>query len=336
MKKHAGLYLLLCLLMFAGVFSSLQAGSTTINIEEIITFLFTPDSTQDNSNILWKIRLPKTLTAIIVGAGLSVSGLLMQTLFRNPLASPSILGVSSGASVGVAFVVLGFSQKWTLIGHWSVVGAAITGACLYLLLIMSIATQLRNAMGLLIVGMMLGSATSAVVGIWQYFSEPSQLQSYLIWTFGSLSLSSLEQWYILMGVVTFCLVISFFLAKTLNALLLGEEYAQSIGVSMQRARLIIILLTGIITGAITAFCGPIAFVGIAVPHLARLITQTTQHQVLTTTCVLTGASLLLFCDALTHSFHTQYTLPINAITSLMGAPMVIWIVLRKKALGQVS
>ncbi len=292
------------------------------------------------SNILYKIRLPRALTAMLVGAGLSVSGLQMQTLFRNPLAGPSILGITSGASLGVAFVMLfsgsalgfAFTKSLDFWGSWISVGAAILGASAVMLLLLLLAWRVKDNVILLILGLMIGNLTMALVSVGQYFSRPEEIQAYLLWSFGSLGGLSYVQLQILFVLVLSGLLLSMFLAQSLNVLLLGEAYAQSLGLPIYRIRLALILLTGVLSGSITAFCGPIAFVGVAVPHLARAVSPVSDHKILTPLTALCGIALMLFCDIIAKLPGSSYTLPINAVTALIGSPIIILVILRSRGL----
>lgn len=286
--------------------------------------------------IVNEIRLPKALTALAVGSGLAVSGLQMQTLFRNPLAGPSVLGLTAGAGLGVALVVLagggaaaGFAvRQLGLGGSWALVLAATAGAALVLGLVLALAARVRDNVVLLIVGLMIASATGAVVSLWQYFSAPEQIQEYLLWTFGALGGVTGAHLAVLATAVGAGLLGAFASAKPLNALLLGENYARSMGLNVRGARTLIIASTSLLAGAVTAFCGPIGFVGIAVPHLARALLRTADHRVLLPGAGLLGAALVLGCDCLAQLPGSQIPLPLNVVTSLLGAPVVLWVVLR--------
>jgi iron complex transport system permease protein len=248
--------------------------------------------------IVHEIRLPKALTALAVGSGLAVSGLQMQTLFRNPLAGPSALGLTAGAALVMA-------------------------------LVLALAARVRDNVVLLIVGLMVASVTGAIVSLWQYFSAPEQIQEYLLWTFGALGGVTGPHLVVLATVVATGLVLALASAKPLNALLLGETYARSLGLRVRRSRTLIILSTSLLAGSITAFCGPIGFVGIAVPHLTRALLGTADHRLLLPGACLLGAALVLACDCLAQLPGSQITLPINVVTSLLGAPVVLWVVLRR-------
>ncbi|MEI6950332.1 iron ABC transporter permease [Paraflavisolibacter sp. H34] len=290
--------------------------------------------------IIEQIRIPKAVTAVLVGCGLSVSGLQMQTLFRNPLAGPSVLGVTAGASLGVALVMLSAGSITTLYtikelgisGSWLVIGASAAGAALIMLLIVAISARLRDNVIMLIVGVMIGNITLSVISIWQYFSAPEQVKDYLLWTFGSLGGVSGSQLYLLAVVVALGLAVSFASSKLLDTLLLGEQYARSMGLTVGRARLLIIISTSLLAGCVTAFCGPIGFVGIAVPHLARSLFHTSDHRKLIPLCCLIGTSLMLACDIIAQLPGSQSVLPINVITALVGSPVVIWIIMSRNNL----
>lgn len=316
-------------------------GSVQIPFLEIVSVLLEVESADPTwRNIIWEIRFPRAVTAVLAGSALALSGLQMQTLFRNPLAGPSILGITSGASLGVALVILGsgsaigiFSlQNWGVWGTWLLVLFAVLGAVLVMTLVLIIALWVKDNVVLLIIGMMLGNLTSALVGLWQYFSSPEQVQDYLLWTFGSLGGVSLVQLQVLAISVLFGIVVSFSLVKPLNALLLGENYAQSMGLNIIYTRAVIILITSVLAGSVTAFCGLIGFVGIAVPHLCRAWFKTSNHLILIPASILLGAIMMLFCDIIAKLPGTSLTLPINSVTSLIGSPVVIWVIIRSKNL----
>lgn len=310
-------------------------GSVHIPLKDVIKVLFTPDAGNDTwVYIIEQIRLPKALTAIIVGCGLSVSGLQMQTLFRNPLAGPSVLGITAGASLGVALVMLSAGSITSLYtikelgisGSWLIIVASSLGAALIMILIVSISSSLKDNVIVLIVGVMIGNITLSVISIWQYFSSPELIKDYLLWTFGSLGGVTGGQLLILAVVVFAGLLISFLSSKLLDALLLGDNYAKSMGLTVKRARILIIGSTSILAGGITAFCGPIGFIGIAVPHLARALFNTSSHRILIPACCLIGTVLMLICDLVAQLPGSQTVLPINVITALVGSPVVIWII----------
>ncbi len=316
-------------------FASISLGSVTIPLKEVFTSLTGGHASKSTwEYIIINYRLPKAITAVLVGTGLSISGLLMQTLFRNPLAGPYVLGLSSGASLGVAFVILGagFLPSFLSVialSPYGIVIASTLGSTLVLLLVLVVSQRLRDTMAILIVGLMFGSFTTAIVSVLTYFSTAEQLQKFTFWSMGSLGNLSWST----IGILTFSVLIGMLLSagsiKPLNALLLGENYAKSMGLNFNKARLIIIFATSILSGAITAFAGPIAFIGLAVPHIAKLTFQTSNHTILFWSTLFFGAIIMLFCDIVSQMPGFDVTLPINAITSIIGAPVVIWLLIRK-------
>lgn len=315
---------------------NISLGSITIPFKEVYASLTGGQASRSTwEYIIINYRLPKAITAVLVGMGLSISGLLMQTLFRNPLAGPYVLGLSSGASLGVAFVILGagFLPSFlsaVLLSSYGIVIASTLGSSIVLLAVLMVSQRLRDTMTILIVGLMFGSFTSAVVGVLTYFSSAEQLQKFTFWSMGSLGNLSWSSLLILIVCVAIGLLLSLFSVKPLNALLLGENYAQSLGLNFKRTRLIIIFATSILSGSITAYAGPIAFIGLAVPHIAKLLFQTSNHSVLYWSTLLLGASIMLVCDTVSQMPGIEVTLPINAITSLLGAPVVIWLIVSKR------
>jgi iron complex transport system permease protein len=311
-------------------------GSVTIPLKEIANGLFAKPMIKESWEIiLWNFRIPKAITAVLVGIGLSISGLLMQTLFRNPLAGPYVLGLSSGASLGVAFIILGtgflpISIATFFLSNYGLVIASSLGSFFVLLAVLLVSQQLKDTMAILIVGLMFGSFTSAIVSVLSYFTSAEKLQKFTFWSMGSISNLSWNEISLLTLFVGIGIGISFMVIKPLNALLLGEKYAQSIGINYKKTRLIIIIATSILAGSITAFAGPIAFIGLAVPHIAKLLFQTSNHFVLFWSTLLLGAIVMLCCDTIAQVPGNDITLPINAITSVMGAPVVIWLLVRKK------
>ena len=317
------------------VILNISLGSVDIPLLQVTKALFGAETDKVSwYNIIWEFRIPKAFTAILAGATLATSGLQMQTLFRNPLAGPYVLGISSGASLGVAIIVLasysfGGIVMASYLGSWGVVLAASTGSGMVLLAVLALSLRVNDSMTLLIIGLMFGSLAGAIVSVLQFFSDAQQLQLYLIWTFGSLSGLDWNELYILTVISFAGLLVSFYQAKSLNTLLLGESYAQSMGINVKRARILIVISTSLMAGSITAFCGPIAFIGLAVPHLTRLIFNTANHKVLIPAVALSGMIIMLTCDIISQLPGSQYILPINAITSLVGAPVVIWVILSK-------
>ena len=279
------------------------------------------DLTPMEQNILHAIRLPKAVTAVLAGSALSVSGLIMQTLFRNPLAGPYTLGVSSGASLGVAFLTMWSS---TLIMLLPV--AACIGATLVLLLVLAVSRKVTGNVSLLIVGMMFGSIAGALVSLLQNFANPDALKLFIVWTLGSLSSVGWSDMQMMIPILLTGALFVLLALKPLNGLLLGEDYARGLGIHVERTRLYIVLATGLLAGGVTAFCGPIAFIGVAVPHIARGIFLTSNHRVTVPASALIGACLLLVCDVLCSLF--TYPLPISTVSALFGAPVIIWIVLK--------
>ena len=277
-------------------------------------------------------RLPKALTAIIAGSALSVSGLMMQTMFRNPLAGPDVLGVNSGASLGVALLVMLGSMGGIVFGStsWSIILAAILGAFLVLILILIISRRMPDIVSLLIVGMMLGYIASSVVSLLQSLSNPESLKLFVVWTFGSLSAVSWQMMPVLGAIFIFGIFLAFLMCKEMDVLMLGESYAQTLGISLPRVRFMLILTTALLSGGITAFAGPISFVGITVPHIARGLVKDWSHRRLLPLCMLCGSSLLLVCDILSQMPVFNASFPINSITSLVGAPIIIWIMLKNR------
>lgn len=337
LKRHSILFISLGLLTLAALLADLMFGSVSFTWEDLGQVLSGSQETENLAFILWKIRLPKALTGILVGAGLSVSGLMMQTLFRNPLAGPYVLGISSGASLGVAILMMasslftaGATSGILLVGHWGMVLAAMFGALLVMLLVILVSMRIADSVSILIIGIMFGSAAGALVSVLQYFSDPDSVHSFLVWTFGSIAGVSWSQLGILVPLVIAGLFAAVVLQKPLNAFLLGENQARALGVNVKRIRLLVVILTSLLTGALTAFTGPIAFVGIAVPHLARMLFRTSDHRLIIPVSVLIGSLLLLVCDILTQVPTGGQVLPINSVTALFGAPVVIWVIMSNR------
>ncbi|KQB40140.1 Vitamin B12 ABC transporter, permease component BtuC [Flavobacterium daejeonense] len=317
-------------------FINISLGSITIPFKEVYHSLIGEHASKSTwEYIIMDYRLPKAITVILVGIGLSISGLLMQTLFRNPLAGPYVLGLSSGASLGVAFVILGagllpaFLQEIVL-SSYGIVLASTIGSSAVLLAVLLVSVRLRDTMSILIVGLMFGSLSTAIVGTLSFFSTAEQLQKFTFWSLGNLGNLSWTAISILSVCVLLGLLLSLFSIKALNALLLGENYARSLGLNYNKARLVIIFATSILAGSITAFAGPIAFIGLAVPHIAKLLFQTSNHTILFWSTLLLGAIIMLICDTISQVPGGEITLPINAVTSIFGAPIVIWLLLRKQ------
>ncbi len=325
--------LILCLVILLLILD-IFLGSVSIKISEVLKAIFS-GSSGNLETIVIKFRLPKAITALTVGIALAVSGLQMQTVFRNPMAGPYVLGISSGASLGVAFVILGFSSNLSLqsitgLGNWILVTASWMGAGMVMLLIMVLSSKLKDIMTILIIGIMLSSGISAAVTIMQYFSNETMLKAYVIWTMGSLGNLTSGQLNVLLISVSAGIIISLISIKMLNALLLGENYAGSIGLNVKRARMVIFVCTCILAGSVTAFCGPIGFIGIAVPHLTRILFKTSDHKILIPGTILTGGAVMLLSDLISQLPGSESVLPVNAVTSIIGIPVVIWVILRKR------
>lgn len=328
-------YLFLGGLLFSLMILHLLWGSVSMTLPDIAAALFGYSEQQQDVLIVWNFRLPKILTTIIAGASLSISGLLMQTFFRNPVAGPFVLGISSGASLGVAILLLasGWLASWgiSFSGAWGMVIMSMLGAGSVLGVLLLVSYRIKDINTLLILGLMFGSATGAIVTLLQYFSNQQDLQQFVFWSMGSLTAVTWQELAVLLPVCSLAIFLSFGLSKTLDSLLLGEAYALSMGVPVKQAQRAIVGLTAVLAGSVTAFCGPIAFIGIAVPHLSRMLFRTHRHLILLSGTALLGMITLLFCQLLAQLPGSSQILPINVMTSLMGAPMVVWIILRKKS-----
>ena len=311
----------------------LLIGTTPVSIGQVWSVL--SGSAEDESlvTIVLRMRMPKVLVALFAGMALSASGLQMQTLFRNPLAGPYVLGVNSGASLGVALFTLAMPMLGVASASWlhsfGVTGMAWIGSAVILLLVISLSRTVRNINTILIIGMMLSSAISALVGILQYIGTEESLKAFVVWTMGSVSTVTVEELWVLIPVVIVGLVLSIVVIKPLNMLLLGENYARTMGLNVSRTRAIIFLSTTLLAGTVTAFCGPIGFIGLAMPHLARITFRTADHRVLMPATMLWGALSMLFCTIACDIVARQgVMLPVNTITSLLGIPVIIYVVLR--------
>ncbi len=326
--------LLFAILVIILFFLDIVVGSVSIPFKDIVN-IFTGEETKSSwKYIIFDFRLPKAITAILTGASLSISGLLMQTMFKNPLAGPFVLGVSSGASLGVALYIMGGSLLMTILpvnylSNTGIVIAAITGALLVLIIVITACTKVKNNLTRLIVGIMFGSLTSAIVSILQYFSTEENVHKFVIWTLGSLSAVSMDDIKIISPIILLSLLLCITMQKSLNTLLLGENYARSLGINIKHLRFFIICLTGFLAGTITAYTGPIAFVGIAIPHLARNLFKTSNHNVLVPTSILIGSVFMLACDIFSQLPGNNTILPINSVSAIFGAPIVIWIIVKR-------
>lgn len=339
MRQHTSYHFsfaLFILFLTALFVLNISLGSVDIPLKEVFRSIWDQQTEKESwSYIILNYRLPKAITALLVGSGLAISGLLMQTLFRNPLAGPYVLGISSGASLGVALLILGSS---ILGGSFSLMAqsqllisiAASTGSFLVLFAVMLVSRQVKNTMSILIIGLMFSSLTSAVISVLAYFSSAENLQQYLFWGFGSLGNLTWNELLIFFLVFVLASAMVLPVIKPLNSLLLGENYAKSSGINIKTTKNLILLATSLFTGVITAFAGPIAFIGLAAPHMTKLILNTSNHKYLLPAAALLGANIMLISDTIAQLPNSQYTLPINAITTMFGAPIVIWLLVRKK------
>lgn len=299
----------------------MSVGSVPIPLRQVWGALTGGECPETTARIVINIRLLKAVVALLAGAALSVSGLQMQTLFRNPLAGPYVLGISSGASLGVALVVLAGIGSTA-----GIAGAAWIGAAAILVVIAAVAQRIRDIMVILILGMMFSSGVSAVVQILQYLSRDEALKAFVIWTMGSLGDVTLSQMAVLAPSVVVGLLLAVLTVKPLNMLLLGEDYAVTMGLNLRRERTLLFVSTTLLAGTVTAFCGPIGFIGLAMPHVSRWLFRTSDHRTLLPATAVSGAAVMLLCDIISKLF----TLPVNAITALLGIPIVVWVVLRNK------
>lgn len=328
---------MLILLMGVVLFAlNLLMGSVSIPFADFIDAVFYHAETTSRS-IVVEYRLPQAITAVFAGIGLSVSGLLMQTLFRNPLADPSILGISSGAGLGVAFSVLlaGSLSGMAIsrVGWWTTIGiatAAFLGAFVVLLLILAVSMRLRNMIGLILVGIMIAYIASSVTDVLKFFSQKEDVHSFVIWGMGSFSAVTKIQLPFLAACISLGVIAAFFLSKTLNLMLLGDRYAENLGVNTKHSSMLVILVSGFLTAVVTAFCGPIAFLGLAVPHIARFLFRTSNHKILIPFTVIIGMDLALLCNLIARLPGFEGNLPINSVTALIGAPIVIWVIFHRQ------
>ena len=321
-SRSAILFAMLAALTLFLFLLDLAVGAVAVPLGDVWAALTGGDCPRATAKIILNIRLIKAVVALLAGAALSVSGLQMQTLFRNPLAGPYVLGISSGASLGVALVVLaGFGSS---IG---IAGAAWLGAALVLVVIAAVGHRIKDIMVILILGMMFSSGVGAIVQILQYLSKEESLKAFVIWTMGSLGDVTFDQLAVLVPSIIAGLLLAVVTIKPLNLLLFGEEYAVTMGLNIRRSRGLLFLSTTLLAGTVTAFCGPIGFIGLAMPHVTRMLFRHSDHRVLVPGTVLSGAAVLLLCDLVSKMF----TLPINAITALLGIPIVVWVVLRNKS-----
>lgn len=338
MKKSVIILFLIFISIWVFFFLNLILGTISIPVRSVFNILFhTNGETEIWQNIIWKSRFPQTITALFAGAGLSISGLQMQTVFRNPLAGPSELGVSSGASLGVAFIILlsgsiggAALSRLGFLGEVAISVAAIIGSMLVMAIIITISQRVRGNVILLIIGVMIGYIATAIIGVLKFFSNDEDVRAYVIWGLGSFSKVSGNQVYTFVCIMAVLIPLSFLLIKTLNLMLLGEGYARNLGLNIKRARLSVITSSCIITAIVTAYCGPIVFLGLAVPHLCRTLFATSDHRILMPAVTLTGASLALLCNLIARMPGFEGALPINSVTALIGAPIVISVLFGKR------
>lgn len=328
-------FILLSLLLVILFVASLLLGSVSLQVKEVLGVILGQEVDPQTRILVTHFRLPKAITALVVGAALSASGLQMQTLFRNPLAGPYVLGISSGASLGVSLFLLGapllgVSVASETLRNIGVVGSAWIGAALILAVIMAVSVRLKDIMAILILGMMFGSAASAIVQILQYLSPDSALKSFVVWTMGSLSGVSFQQLGLMSGIVVAGLALSIYLIKPLNLLLLGENYARTMGLNIRWIRFLLFASTTLLAGTVTAFCGPIGFIGIAVPHVARMLTGNADHRVLMPASMLMGSVTMLLCDIIAQLPGHEMVLPVNTITALLGIPIIVLVIVRNR------
>ncbi len=337
MRKFSILTVLIVLIPLLAIVN-LGLGSVSIPISEVYKILLGEGSDSEVwTNIVLMTRLPQTLTAIACGAGLAVAGLEMQTVFHNPLAGPSVLGISSAASLGVAFVVLlsgtlggGFMTQFGILGNTALTLAAIIGALSVMAIIVYLSQRVHGNATLLIVGVMIGYIASAIIGVLKYFSSEEDIRAYVIWGLGSFARITGGQVYVFVGLMCILLPLSMLLAKPLNMLLLGENYAVNLGLNIKRTRLMVISSAGILTAIVTAYCGPIMFLGLAVPHICRGLFRKSDHRILLPATVFCGADLALLCNLIARLPGFEGALPINSVTALIGAPVALWVLLQRK------
>lgn len=333
--KRSFIFIALTVLVVVVFFLQLLLGSVSIPLTQVVAILSGSNTNNEAfRNIVIESRFPAALAALLAGAGLSVSGLQMQTMFRNPVAGPYVLGISAGASLGVAVFIMAASafgiSEIRLLSSWSIIIAAAAGAVLIFFVNFLISFRLSDVVAILIIGLMIGGGISALIEIMQSFSSNEALKSYVLWSFGSFRYVDLGQVFYLSAVVLAGIIFSYFLSKPLNLLLLGDTYAISSGLNIRSAKIMIVLCTSVLAGSVTAFCGPVGFVGLAVPHIARSVFKTADHKVLIPACVLLGAVICGLCNVIAATPGSDNILPVNAVTSLLGAPVVIWIILRQR------
>ena len=343
MKRTLPLVITLLLLIAVLAIVNLLIGSVRIPVGDICCILLGDDSHEIWANIIWKSRLPQVLTAIVAGAGLAVSGLQMQTVFRNPLAGPSVLGISNGAALGVAFVVLLSSRlggvALSRLGHLGDAAmsvAAVTGALAVLLLILWVSGRVKGNVTLLIIGVMIGYLANAVIGVLKFLAPDEDVKSFVVWGLGSFSRVSGDEMILFVALMAILLPLSFLLVKPMNLMLLGDRYAANLGLNIRRARMMVIISSGVLVAIVTAYCGPIMFIGLAVPHLARAVFRSSDHRILMPATALCGALLALVCNFIARMPGFEGALPVNSVTALVGAPVVAAVIFgrRKSEVGE--
>jgi len=342
--KHSTSFILLTLLIVVLFVLNLLLGTVSIPVRDVLSILFSPSALNPNSstqavwsNIIWSSRVPQALTALMAGAGLAVSGLQMQTVFRNPLAGPSVLGISNGASLGVALVVLmsgslgGMAlSRLGYLGDVAMSVAAIVGALAVMGLIVWVAQRVQGNVTLLIIGVLIGYMANAIIGVLKFFSNEEDIKAYVVWGLGSFARVSGDQMVLFVVLMAILLPLSMLLVKTMNLLLLGDAYAQNLGLNLQRARTLVILSSGILVAIVTAYCGPIMFIGLAVPHLARAMFRTSDHRILMPATLLAGGVLALLCNIIARMPGFEGALPVNSVTALVGAPVIATVLFKRK------
>lgn len=327
--KKGFVFVFLLLLLTALFGADLLFGSARILVSDLLNAIL-GNGDKMNAEILFSIRLPKAITAILAGIALSLCGILMQTLFRNPLAGPYVLGVNSGASLGVALVMLGGPALGMqgMFFQSGIVLASVTGALLTLLLVIAISARIRNNMGLLLAGIMLGQIVSALQSLLEYFSDPDSLKGFVLWNMASIGNVGKSDLTVFAPLVLLFSIAAILLIKHLDVMLLGENYAQSMGMNAKQKRILVILITGVLSGITTAYCGPIAFIGIAVPHICRILFKTSLHRIIIPAALIIGPSIMLVCDIICQLPAQGIILPLNVITSVVGAPVVLYLLFR--------
>lgn len=338
MKRNSILMLCIIASIFVFFLLNLALGSVSIPLKSVWNVLWSiGDESLVHQNIIWKSRVPQALTALVAGAGLSISGLQMQTVFRNPLAGPSVLGISSGASMGVAFVVLlsgaigGVAlSRLGIFGEIALTIAAIIGSLSIMAVIVYVSQKVKGNVTLLIIGVMIGYVASAVIGVLKFFSVEEDIRAYVIWGLGSFSRVSGDQMILFICIMAILIPLSFLLIKTLNLLLLGDGYARNLGLNIKRARFWVITCSGVLVAIVTAYCGPIIFLGLAVPHLCRGIFHTSDHRILMPASLFVGASIALICNLIARMPGFEGALPVNSVTALVGAPVVVSVLFNKR------